>query len=369
MIHIGIISKGKHQQLYYLIKSIRKQFGDDYTIDLFENGLRLYNVVDNMTKHDNVENPNFWMFEHYEDNILILKENCLLTCNLSEYNKQMSYNLGNDCYYYPPIIAKDDKVLYENSNEIANAVVWYNEHEDYVTWLYKHTEYWKFSEYDLIVAMTQWAGRINEPAFYECLDRLINQQCKWKYKIVICLSNEELHGEYPARLHSYEHKDFEILWTEKNTRPLKKYDPINEKYPDVPLMCMDDDDICELDAVESMYNIHLSDPWSAYGTWIEDVQGVAKWLAGLRIWPPHCMYQFPLEDYYKYFYGILDDNFNVMRCLFKMTPCKKAPAKSVKRNDNDKVLGKEYAHIKWEECYNQFLDDHIYELPQELFYD
>lgn len=62
MITVGIISEGNHQQLYYLIKSIRKNFGNDYKIHLFAKSEdMLYNIVDNLEKHDNIQDPYDWM--------------------------------------------------------------------------------------------------------------------------------------------------------------------------------------------------------------------------------------------------------------------------------------------------------------------
>lgn len=386
MITVGIISEGNHQQLYYLIKSIRKNFGNDYKIHLFvKSEDMLYNIVDNLEKHDNVQDPYDWMIKNHTENVMILHENCLLQNNLdlNEMNKYRGTCIGTDMYYFGnsfPIGTSDKwrKKLSEES--YTPYTVEFNTNlefgsddynKEYINWLYANDICWKLDYYDLIIGITNWAGRINHDAFYECLDRLLNQKTPYTYKIVVCLSELELAKHIPDRLQAYESDDFEILWTWENTKPLKKYDPINAKYPEVPIMTLDDDDMCDEYAVSYMYETHMKDPWSAYGTSIEGGPGLCKWLADLRIFPPHCMYPLPLEDYYLFFMGILDDNFNQIRCLFKMTPCRLAPTPhSWKRNDDRKLmLTWEYQEFDWDKAYTSIIDKHFEELPEDLFYD
>lgn len=384
MITVGIISSGYHQQLYYLIKSIRKNFGNDYHIHLFAKpDDMLYNIVDNLTKHDNVDDPYDWMIKHCEGKILILKENCLLYnhINLDDYTKPRGQCIGTDMYYFGDTLpignsaqwrarldAEMKEMVYEfpmdNPDEFTIK-------DEYIDFLYQNDIAWKHDYYDLIIGMTNWAGRINHDAFYECLDRLLKQKCKYSYKIVICLSELELGKVIPERLASYVGEDFEILWTWENTKPLKKYDPINAKYPELPIMTLDDDDMCDEYAVQYMYETHMRDPWAAYGTSIEGGPGLCKWIADLRIFPPHCMYPLPLSDYYVFFNGILDDNFNQIRCLFKMTPVRLATTPhSWKRNDDKKLmLTWQYQDFDWDAAYTGIIDAHYEELPEDLFYD
>lgn len=375
MLNIGIISEGHHQQLYFLIRSIRKNFAGNYTIHLFSSQENmLYNKVDNLIKHDNIEDPYTWMVTTFNEDVMILHEDCMLMnkVNLDEYDYERGVSIGPDMYYFHKTfpLGTQEQWRKKLSQEVVPMVVTWDGNSNYIGWLYENDTCWKFDYYDLIVGMTNWSGRINHEAFYECLDRLLKQKCKYNFKIVISLSEQELGRKIPDRLAKYESEDFEILWSWENTRPLKKYDPINAKYPELPLMILDDDDMCDEDAVEYMYETHLKDPWSAYGTEIEPGPGLCKWIADLRIWPPHCMYPLPIDDYYTFFSGIMDDNFNQIRCLFKMTPVRAAIPHSHKRNDDfNTVLSLEYQNFDYDYAYCGIIDAHKDELPEELYYD
>lgn len=120
----------------------------------------------------------------------------------------------------------------------------------------------------------------------------------------------------------------------------------------------------------------MEDPWSVYGSLIDQEYGiehfdyVCKWIANCRIWPPHCLYNFPLKDFYEYFGGILDDNFNAVRCLYKMTPVKEIKTiKSTKKNDSEVKLTYEYADTEWSTLYSNFIIQHLDELPPGLLYE
>ena len=89
---------------------------------------------------------------------------------------------------------------------------------------------------DVVVSLTTWAGRINEPTLPKVLFRLLDQQnTKYNYKVVLVLSTDEFGDNYelPPTLELLTHHDkFEIIWTKENTKALKNLDPTMEKNPD-----------------------------------------------------------------------------------------------------------------------------------------
>ena len=52
----------------------------------------------------------------------------------------------------------------------------------------------------------------------------------------------------------------EILWTVDNLRAYKKLYPVQKKYPNIPIMTMDDDIILSEDCIETYMNEHIKHP-------------------------------------------------------------------------------------------------------------
>ena len=116
---------------------------------------------------------------------------------------------------------------------------------------------------DCIVSLTTWKGRINEPTLPRMIFKLLTQQTEYNYKVVLVLSEEEFGKDYilPEELSLLQkHPNFEILWTYKNTKALKKLDPTMEKYPDLPIITLDDDDLCTTYTVQTMMDFHKKNP-------------------------------------------------------------------------------------------------------------
>ena len=66
----------------------------------------------------------------------------------------------------------------------------------------------------------------------------------------------------------------------------------------------------------------------------------------------------------------LDDNFNAVRCLYKMTPVKEIKnILSHKKNDSEIKLTYEYADTDWPNLYSNFIMQHLEELPSDLLYE
>lgn len=244
--------------------------------------------------------------------------------------------------------------------------------DDITSFLYNNAMLWKTEYEDIIVSLTSFKGRINDKTTQDVLLSLLNQVTKYKYKVVLVLALDEFGDTelIPAYLKKYleKYSNFEILWTKRDTRPLKKLDPTMEKYPNLPIITLDDDDLVYSNMINTVVDAHRRDPYSVLGTSIEVTNNFIKWVACVRVWPPHCLYNFPLSDYYKYYDGILDDNFNAMRCAYKMTPVKSMPICSEKCNATDLKLATEYTTVNWGYYYKRFIINHLDEIPEELYY-
>lgn len=259
-----------------------------------------------------------------------------------------------------------------NKNYNINSYCIKSDGSDIVEFLYTNSKYWKSIYEDVIVSLTTFKGRINDKTTEQVLNALLNQQTRYNYQVVLVLSEEEFNNKesIPEYLKNLLNKylNFEILWTYKNTRPLKKLDPTMEKYPELPIITLDDDDLVFKDMVENVVNEHRKDPYKVLGSMIEQTVNFIKWVAGVRLWPPKCLYNFPLSDYYEYYDGILDDNFNAMRCAFKMTPVRGMPQCSEKNNQTNLKLTTEYENTNWNYYYKRFIINHLNEIPEELYY-
>lgn len=171
------------------------------------------------------------------------------------------------------------------------------------------------TDVNVIVALTTWKGRIYHDNFPLNLWSLLNQKTKYKYKVVLTLSEEEFGVNYqpPDTITKLTAKwnHFEILFTGRNTKALKNYNPVNRKYPNTPIIVLGDDTIYDDALVETVYGTYLtSDQHTAFGAYVANSSPKYGILSPfrIRIFPPHAMYD--LDEYYfdKYFYGTTTDD-------------------------------------------------------------
>lgn len=415
MITIGIINYNLPHYVYYLIESIKKQCKFDYELVVFEAGQDrpIINHVDNVTilrnrcfkYFDSTEMTGLQVYNHSleelmkyckTDDLILLDNKCLIKGDLTAFVDK-SYRVVSDkahsiVYLNMKRIRKERLSAYTNdtdgmySNLIGDSYLEkssYSQiinvdhvHSDimFIDWIMKNKHLWTKDYYDVIVSFTTFRGRIYDATTLQVISALVKQETRFNYKVVMVLSREELGSsfEMPEGIQNIinDFKNFEVLWTDKDTKPLKKLDPTMEKYPDIPIITLDDDDLCDPFIVEHMMTEHILDPFYALGTWMEPTPNMVRWVAGVRLWPPHCLYKFPLEDYYTYYDGILDDNFNAMRCAYKMTPVKEVSFKhNQKLNQTDLKLAREYMKTPWDEYYKRFVLAHLDEVPEELYYE
>lgn len=410
---IGIINFNQSEYVYYLIKNIQKVEGNDCKIKIVDNGKsnKIINIIDNVEIFRNNDNE-FFDTDSLEYNdifaksIQLLIDNCdtdqlvILHPNVFLSNKISTLDISKNtiaCNYYDNSLdlccmviniekykAKYKPIesmrifMLDTKNDkhaarfpVQNYIIMDN-NSNFVERIKSRYDLFKTDYYDVIMSLTTYKGRINDETTKKVIYSLLRQKTSFKYKVVLVLSEEEfgIERDIPSYLKSYqdEFNHFEILWTYKNTRPLKKLDPTMEKYPDIPIITLDDDDLCKSDLVEHMMCEHIKNPFAVLGECIENTFNFIKWVAAVRLWPPHSLYQFPLEDYTEYYNGILDDNFNAMRCAYKMTPVCSIERFSEKSNQTDLKLAKEYERTNLGKCYRRFIMDHLDQLPEDLYY-
>lgn len=114
----------------------------------------------------------------------------------------------------------------------------------------------------LIIAITSWPKRIN--ALPYCLTNII--QNKVGSKIVLVLSKEEFPNKEQDLsqhlLNVIQAGDIEILWDRGNIKSHKKLLPVIEKYPDNPILVLDDDKIYPKFMILDFLKDHHSHPES-----------------------------------------------------------------------------------------------------------
>lgn len=408
-ITVGILNYNQPEFTYYSVLNIKKIFADyNPVIKIFDTGIdrQIENHLDDVKilrnnyaqyfDHRNMEYTEIYakamralIDDNTTDEFIMVLPQVFLKKTLVQYidhNQSILFDNANgfDLAMVTFNFSKIEKPKFNNFAELSEFLYSYQKRPislaqhfvksdgtDIVSFLKTNEIYWKTVYEDVIVSLTSFKGRINDDTTKRVLLSLLHQRTNYNYRVALVLSEEEfLDKSIPLYLQQMleDYSHFEIIWTFKNTKPLKKLDPTMEKYPDLPIITLDDDDLASSDMVEIVVNEHRKDPYKVLGSWVEQTVNFIKWVAAVRLWPPHCLYQFPLDDYYTYYDGILDDNFNAMRCAFKMTPVRGMPEVSEKCNQTDLKLATEYQSTNWGFYYKRFILNHLNELPEELYY-
>lgn len=219
-------------------------------------------------------------------------------------------------------------------------------------------------KYDAIVSLTTWKGRINDPRLPKVIFRLLQQETKFKYKVVLVLSREEFGDNYevPERIALMtEDERFEILWTDKNTKALKKLDPTMEKYPDTPIITTDDDILLKKHAVDMMIQAHIMHPEAILGTVCGAFYPPICRVGNLRLFPPHSLADIPTEYFSTYFQNLHDDEWNGIRAMVKGTKHLKVADKLIENISyygQDNSFRKEYNKFRFKPAYDKFKKEH-----------
>lgn len=172
---------------------------------------------------------------------------------------------------------------------------------------------------ECILSVTSWKGRIYDRNVPAILWAFTQQKTSYRYKVVLVLSEDEFPGkvkDIPAEISTLTDilDNFEILWTKRNTRALKKLNPVMKAYPDIPVMTTDDDCILVPDAVQRAMDQHKAMPRAilSVGLW-EFHHPLQQVTYGFRLYPPHSLYDLDDELFMKYFGGYEDDIWNAIR--------------------------------------------------------
>ena len=219
--------------------------------------------------------------------------------------------------------------------------------------------------YDCIVSLTTWKGRINDPRLPKVIFRLLKQQeTKYKYKVVLVLSREEFGDNYqvPERLALLaEDPNFEILWTGKNTKALKKLDPTMAKYPDLPIITTDDDILLKKFAIDMMMQAHDMHPEAILGTACGAFYPPIVRVGNLRLFPPHSLADIPTEYFGTYFQNLHDDEWNGIRAMVNGTKQLKVADKLIENMSyygQDCSFRKEYNQFRFKPAFEKFKKEH-----------
>lgn len=184
--------------------------------------------------------------------------------------------------------------------------------------------------YDCVVSITSWRGRLYSEIVQLALFSLLRQKTQYKYKVVLVLSSEEFpkkEEEVPANILKLAEKveNFDIMWTVKNTKALKKLDPAMVAYPTLPIITTDDDIIVKDNFVESFMNVHSQHPKDIIYANMFDfpVNPEIKISGWGRLFPPHSLYPLDEKLFDTCFYGVEDDVWNGIRVWLAGTPVRK----------------------------------------------
>lgn len=176
---------------------------------------------------------------------------------------------------------------------------------------------------DVIVSLTTWRGRINHENFPFNLYSLLTQKTRYNYKVVLVLPEEEFGKNYqlPRFMYGYLHvfPNFEVLWTYRNTKALKNYNPTSMAYPDTPIIVLGDDTIYRDGLVETVYGAYLkSDRKSCLAANVSSFPSGLKVPWRIRLFPPKCMLWIDEDHFVKYFHDN-NDLFYGVRLVLKGT--------------------------------------------------
>ena len=171
----------------------------------------------------------------------------------------------------------------------------------------------------VIVSLTTWKGRIFHEQFPFNLYSLLTQRTSFKYKVVLVLSTEEFGENFklPPMVEYYTRKfsNFEVLYTYRNTKALKNYNPTAEKYPATPIIVIGDDTIYSPHLVQTVFSDYLrTDRRTCLAARVSAFPSGLKVPWRIRIFPPQCMKYIP-EDYFVQYFHDNNDLFYGVRLL------------------------------------------------------
>jgi len=222
------------------------------------------------------------------------------------------------------------------------------------------------NDYEVILSLTTWKGRINDPMLPLVLYRLVEQQTgNHRYKVVLVLSTDEFGTDFklPEGIQKFTDRSpdkFEVLWTKENTRALKKLDPTMEKYPNNYIATMDDDELMQPWLVDYLCFEIKNRSNKILGAVCGLYRGVNR--VGLcRLYPPHSLANISTEYFKTYFQYMQDDEWNGIRAKVAGTPMEQMaynPVISITFGDQSKRFTDVYDKFDFKAAMDKFFADH-----------
>lgn len=218
--------------------------------------------------------------------------------------------------------------------------------------------------FDVIVSLTTWKARINTKELKRNIFELLTKQkTQYKYKTVLCLSEEEFPSkekEIPSWIVELDtiNDNFELLWTYKNTKALKKLNPAMKKYSNLPIISIDDDEQFKPNAIETFMNYHKQNPdiiLSECG--INEIYENIYTTGAFRLYPPNSLADLDEQYFINYFNTANDDLFNAIRAVMKGTKTKMLHTKCITTifaNEQKNSLYTIYSKMNWTEIVKKF---------------
>lgn len=220
--------------------------------------------------------------------------------------------------------------------------------------------------FDVIVSLTTWKGRINtEDIKRNIFELLTKQKTQYKYKVILCLSEEEFPNkekEIPSWIVELDSvcDNFELLWTYKNTKALKKLNPAMQKYSDLPIISIDDDERFKPNTIETYMNYHIQHPefiLSECG--MNEIYENIFTTGVIRLYPPNSLADLDEQYFIDYFNTANDDLFNAIRAVMKGTKTKMLHTNcyiTIFANKQKNSLYTIYSKIDWPKAIKKFED-------------
>lgn len=189
----------------------------------------------------------------------------------------------------------------------------------------------KEQQYDVILSFTTWKKRIYDRKLLYVIHKALTQKTEYRYKLVMVLSSDEFkngNADVPKEILELEklaNGKFEILWTKENTRALKKLDPSMEKWPELPIIVFDDDELLAPKALQTFMDEHKKTPNTIIGCDCHPLtrKGVRyekiKLVTHVRLFPPYSLEKLNNKIFFSIFQGLEDDIYNGVRAAIKGT--------------------------------------------------
>lgn len=125
------------------------------------------------------------------------------------------------------------------------------------------------TNYDVIVSLTSWENRFND--LIENLISLVNQKTKFKYKICLTLTKNEL-SNLNEKIKIYiKQNNIEIITADINLKSHKKYFYAMQLYRIIPIITVDDDVIYNSSLIENLMNDYTVDKTAIIASRIHEI--------------------------------------------------------------------------------------------------